>query len=63
MSRLRSRFWKRLWPAALLAPALLAGCAPDDGSVQSQKLGLIQGRGKLICGVEGKLPGFSFVAP
>ena len=63
MSRLRSPFWKRLWPAALLAPALLAGCAPDGGSVQSQKLGLIQGRGKLICGVEGKLPGFSFVAP
>ena len=31
--------------------------------MQSQKLGLIQGRGKLICGVEGKLPGFSFVAP
>jgi general L-amino acid transport system substrate-binding protein len=64
MSRSRSRHpWTRAWPLALLAPVLLAGCAPDGGSVQSQKLGLIQSRGKLICGVEGKLPGFSFVAP
>jgi general L-amino acid transport system substrate-binding protein len=63
MSRPWCRKFRRLWPAALLAPALLAGCAPDGGGVQSQKLAMIQGRGKLICGVEGKLPGFSFVAP
>jgi general L-amino acid transport system substrate-binding protein len=53
----------RFRSAALLAPVLLAGCAPEGGGVQSQKLATIQSRGKLICGVEGKLPGFSFVAP
>jgi general L-amino acid transport system substrate-binding protein len=63
MSRPWSSPLRRLWPTALLAPVLLAGCAPDGGGVQSQKLAMIQGRGKLICGVEGKLPGFSFVAP
>ncbi|MFN7677696.1 MAG: amino acid ABC transporter substrate-binding protein, partial [Cyanobacteriota bacterium] len=47
-----------------MAGALLAGCAPDGGSgVQSAKLSAIQVRGKLICGVDGKLPGFSFVGP
>ena len=49
--------------ASLLAAGLLAGCAGDDGGVQSQKLSTIKGRAKLICGVEGKLPGFSFVGP
>ena len=63
MFRLWSRRSRRLWPAAVLVSALLAGCAPDGGGVQSQKLAMIKGRGKLICGVEGKLPGFSFVAP
>ncbi len=48
--------------ALLMAP--LAGCAPEDGSgVQSQRMAAINGRGKLICGVEGTLPGFSFVEP
>ena len=48
--------------ALLLGP--LAACAPEDGSgVQSQKMAAIQSRGKLICGVEGTLPGFSFVEP
>ena len=48
--------------ALVLAP--LAGCAPEAGSgVQSQKMAAIQSRGKLICGVEGTLPGFSFVEP
>jgi general L-amino acid transport system substrate-binding protein len=48
----------------LLLAGLLAGCAPEGGSgVQSAKLSAIQGRGKLICGVDGKLPGFSFVGP
>jgi general L-amino acid transport system substrate-binding protein len=48
---------------SLCAASLLAGCAGSDGGVQSQKLSTISGRGKLICGVEGKLPGFSFVGP
>jgi general L-amino acid transport system substrate-binding protein len=39
----------------------LAGCASDDGAIQSQKLRSIKSRGNLICGVEGKLPGFRFV--
>ncbi|MFM7647550.1 MAG: transporter substrate-binding domain-containing protein, partial [Cyanobium sp.] len=41
--------------------AALSGCASDGGGVQSQKLAAIQSRGSLVCGVEGKLPGFSFV--
>ncbi|NDC33875.1 MAG: amino acid ABC transporter substrate-binding protein [Synechococcaceae bacterium WB9_2_112] len=39
----------------------LAGCASDEGSLQSQKMALIKGRGELICGVQGTLPGFSSV--
>ena len=54
----------RCLPLPLLLGLLLTGCAPEGGSgVQSAKLTAIQGRGKLICGVDGKLPGFSFVGP
>jgi len=54
----------RAWALPLLLAGLLAGCAQDGGSgVQSAKLSMIQGRGKLVCGVDGKLPGFSFVGP
>ena len=50
--------------ASVLLMAPLAGCAPEGGSgVQSQKIEGINSRGKLICGVEGTLPGFSFVEP
>ncbi|MEB3270572.1 MAG: amino acid ABC transporter substrate-binding protein [Synechococcus sp.] len=50
--------------AGAAAALLLAGCASEGGSgVQSEKLAMISGRGKLICGVDGKLPGFSFVGP
>jgi len=46
----------------LLAGLLLVGCASDEGgSLQSQKMALIKGRGELICGVQGTLPGFSSV--
>lgn len=62
MPRLPAAIKGLLASALLMAP--LAGCAPDDGSgVQSQKMAAIAGRGKLICGVEGTLPGFSFVEP
>ena len=62
MSRFPSVLQRLLAAALLLAP--LAGCAPDGGSgVQSQKMAAIDSRGKLICGVEGTLPGFSFVEP
>ena len=47
----------------LIASLGLFGCAGDDGGLQSQKLATISGRGKLVCGVDGKLPGFSFVGP
>jgi len=48
----------------LLLPLLLAGCAPDGGGgLQSAKIATIKAKGKLICGVDGSLPGFSFVGP
>jgi general L-amino acid transport system substrate-binding protein len=57
------RFATLAAPLALL-PALLSACAPDGGSgVQSAKMATIKARGKLICGVDGSLPGFSFVGP
>jgi general L-amino acid transport system substrate-binding protein len=60
------RPWSRALPAVVLSAGLLAGCASDSGGgtgVQSQKMATITGRGKLVCGVDGKLPGFSFVGP
>ncbi len=47
----------------MLTALVLLGCASEDGGVQSQKLATIKGRGTLVCGVDGKLTGFSFVAP
>ena len=47
----------------LMASLALVGCAGDGGGVQSQKITAIKARGSLICGVDGKLPGFSFVSP
>ncbi len=50
----------------LLLAFTLSGCADDSGSgggVQSMKLSTIRGRDKLVCGVDGKLPGFSFLGP
>ena len=62
MSRLPSVLKSLVASALLVAP--LAACAPEGGSgVQSQKMAGITSRGKLICGVEGTLPGFSFVEP
>jgi ABC-type amino acid transport substrate-binding protein len=59
----RRRFATLAAPLVLL-PALLSACAPDGGSgVQSAKMATIKARGKLICGVDGSLPGFSFVGP
>jgi general L-amino acid transport system substrate-binding protein len=48
---------------SLLGALVLTGCAGDGGGVQSQKMAAIKARGSLICGVDGKLPGFSFVGP
>ncbi len=59
--------WSRGVSLACAGVALaLAGCASDGGGgtgVQSQKMATISARGKLLCGVDGKLPGFSFVGP
>lgn len=57
-----ARFRQLLALASLGAVLLVSGCASEDGGVQSQKLAMIKSRGKLICGVDGKLPGFSFVS-
>ncbi|MFM1811422.1 MAG: amino-acid transporter subunit [Cyanobacteriota bacterium] len=50
----------RLLPS-LVAAMALGACASDEGTLQSQKMALIKGRGDLVCGVQGTLPGFSSV--
>jgi general L-amino acid transport system substrate-binding protein len=59
---MKRAFRTAAWALAFLVTPLM-GCAPDGGSIQSLKLAGIKSRGKLICGVDGKLPGFSFVNP
>lgn len=46
---------------ALIGALVLSGCALEGNGPQSQKLAAIKARDRLICGVNGKLPGFSFV--
>jgi len=55
------RFPRLATVVPVLTALALVGCASDGGGVQSQKMATIKGRGTLICGVDGKLPGFSFV--
>ena len=52
---------RRLAALPLLLATALVGCASDESSLQSQKMALVKGRGELICGVQGTLPGFSSV--
>lgn len=40
---------------------LMSGCASNTGRLPS-RLDQIKGRGELICGVSGKIPGFSFLS-
>ena len=49
----------------LLLALIIGGCANDGGGggVQSEKMATIRSRDKLVCGVDGKLPGFSFLGP
>ena len=46
-----------------LLTALLASCAKDNdsdsGAVVSARMAQIRSRGRLICGINGQLPGFS----
>ena len=41
---------------------LLSGCATLGNGTDS-RLNLVQTRGELLCGVSGKIPGFSFLSP
>lgn len=67
---------RRLWLAlALLAALLAAACSrgggepaagseeQGQGSQPQSRLDVVLQRGKLICGVNGQLPGFSYLAP
>jgi general L-amino acid transport system substrate-binding protein len=56
----------KLFPAvvtSLVLSVTLGSCGSPDGgeTVRRSRLDLVQDRGKLICGVSGKLPGFSYV--
>jgi len=66
--------WRSLLVAATLSVATLASCtspAPDSGAAGGEgststansgsRLDAIKSRGTLVCGVEGSIPGFSFV--
>jgi general L-amino acid transport system substrate-binding protein len=47
----------------LLLLLSLLGCADESGGgISSEKLSLIRGRGQLVCGVDGQVPGFSSVS-
>ena len=41
--------------------SFLASCASLDAS--GSRLDLVKARGELLCGVSGKIPGFSFLSP
>ncbi|MEM1370321.1 MAG: amino acid ABC transporter substrate-binding protein [Cyanobacteria bacterium P01_H01_bin.15] len=49
----------------LVAMSVLAGCGgeiePSGNLNKSNRLNVVQNRGTLICGINGQLPGFSFV--
>lgn len=47
----------------LVACLAMVGCASDGGGLVSAKMAAIKARGKLVCGVDGKLTGFSSVGP
>jgi general L-amino acid transport system substrate-binding protein len=55
------RLFQRLLPAVAAAALLpLAGCGGGDTGAGAGRLAAIKARGQLICGVDGKLPGFSY---
>lgn len=66
------RKWGSLLLAATLSLATLAACSadpantgaggsPQAGATSGGRLDTVLSRGKLICGVDGRIPGFSFV--
>lgn len=52
--------WLRTLATALplVGVLTLVGCAGEGGGIQSQKMATIKARGSLLCGTDGKLPGF-----
>ena len=55
------RLFQRLLPTMAAAALLpLAGCGGGDTGAGGGRLAAIKARGQLICGVDGKLPGFSY---
>jgi len=54
--------WKNMLLATLLVVGTVMGCAETDNTQQKQsRLDAVKSRGKLNCGVDGGIPGFSFV--
>ena len=60
-----AKFWGSSFLAGFLAVALAAcnggGGDSNSGNAVSSRLDTVKNRGSLICGVNGQLPGFSFV--
>ncbi|BAY43327.1 extracellular solute-binding protein family 3 [Scytonema sp. HK-05] len=57
------RKWRLLLLATLPLVFSLNACAGQSGGSSGSRLDTIKSRGKVICGVSGQLPGFSFVKP
>lgn len=56
--------WSGGFAAVVLLAVAIGGCGqPDAGHGGSVKMAAIRSRGRLICGVEGTMPGFSSVNP
>ena len=57
--------WLRRFATALplVSVLTLLSCASEGNGVQSQKMATIKARGSLICGTDGKLPGFGSLGP
>ncbi len=58
----------RLKPLAIVLLLGLTACGAETegevtGGAQRNRMGIVQARGELQCGVSGELPGFSFVQP
>ena len=57
------RFSRSLLIGALAGVAGLLGSCASLSDLDSSRLTLVQQRGELLCGVSGKIPGFSFLSP
>ncbi|NEQ13081.1 MULTISPECIES: amino acid ABC transporter substrate-binding protein [unclassified Moorena] len=53
--------WSSLVLATLVLVAPLTACEGGGTSAKQSRLDIVKSRGKLICGVDGGIPGFSFV--